>query len=74
MNEGNIWDRICFWWQSRRQRGCQHDLVADFTAETFLVDKWERCSGVATCTGCAASFGIFIPANRDEAEEARQSR
>jgi transcription elongation factor Elf1 len=49
-----------------RQFRCRHQLVTDFTAEVFTVDKWERCGGNATCSKCMASFNVYIPGNEAE--------
>jgi len=48
---------------------CAHRFVAMFTAETFIVDGYERCSGSATCHKCGHFTTVVVAANRDERDE-----
>lgn len=46
---------------------CNHSqVVTVFTAETFLIEKWERCSGVGYCRNCGKDFSVMVAANPEE--------
>jgi hypothetical protein len=64
----NLLERLQDWFIERWKRiKCSHSHIATvFTAEKFLIDKWERCSGVGDCKDCGLSFHVSIPANKQE--------
>jgi transcription elongation factor Elf1 len=72
MGELTFWEKIIdyFTWRLPRQYKqfrCSHSkIITVFTAQVFLIEKWERCSGVAYCKDCGKDFGVSIPANEDE--------
>lgn len=50
---------------------CSHTkIVTDFTAEVFLVEKYERCGGSATCSKCGKSFHVYVAGNINEKYDA----
>lgn len=49
---------------------CKHpSITTGFTSNTFLVDRWERCSGAAMCDHCGRSFFVHVPAQEDMLNE-----
>jgi transcription elongation factor Elf1 len=72
MGEPTFWQKIIdflTWTLPRKykQIRCNHNKIFTvFTAETFTIEKWERCSGVAYCKNCDKDFVVSIAANEEE--------
>ena len=72
MEQASLFTRIVWWIYAIplkiKQLFCRHSVIAGFYADVFLVEKWERCSGVGECYKCHKDFQVAILANEKELE------
>ena len=76
MGKQSLLERISWWFailpEKIVQSLCYHrKIVSGFSAEVFLKDKWERCSGAGFCSECHKDFIVYVPANDEEIDNIR---